>query len=231
MRHQLGACRTKCDRACISNFFSNSASRRVCSDPSMSQHSPSHMEDVPIKSSKRKQPTRRVTLHHEDCTRKRKGEFMDFPRRSRPTQVAVWMIKWAWRALVVLIVVTVSKFFTSRIEGIQSFEGRNCTVRLVRAYSDFGLFEVTDDYTIRFGDSSPKPGKSISTFTYDLPPRYQLKVQPKRSIMNSISVTFSDTEAIVKLPGIVRFTPEPPAVTVRVPFSLCGTSRGAMGDG
>jgi hypothetical protein len=180
MRHQLGACRTKCDRACISNFFSNSASRRVCSDPSMSQHSPSHMEDVPIKSSKRKQPTRRVTLHHEDCTRKRKGEFMDFPRRSRPTQVAVWMIKWAWRALVVLIVVTVSKFFTSRIEGIQSFEGRNCTVRLVRAYSDFGLFEVTDDYTIRFGDSSPKPGKSISTFTYDLPPRYQLKVQPKR---------------------------------------------------
>jgi hypothetical protein len=159
------------------------------------------------------------------------GDSEDLPRRSRPTRVAGWMIKWAWRALVVLIVVTVSKFFTSRIEGIQSFEGRGCTVRLVRAYSDFGLFEVTDDYTIRFGDSSPKPGKSISTFTYDLPPRYQLKVQPKRTIMNNISVTFSDTEATVKLPGIVRPTPEPPAVTVRVPFSLCGTSRGVMGDG
>ena len=159
------------------------------------------------------------------------GDSKDRPRRSRPTRVAVWMVKWAWRALVVLVVVTVSKFFTSRIEGIQSFEGRDCTVRLVRAYSDFGLFEVTDDYTIRFGESSPEPGKSISNFTYDLPPRYQLKVQPKRTIMNNISVTFSDTEAIVKLPGIFRLTPEPPAVTVRVPFLLCGTSRGVMGDG
>jgi hypothetical protein len=131
-----------------------------------------------------------------------------------------------------LVVVDISEFVTARIEGIRSFEARNCSVRMVRSYSDFGLFEFTHDYSIRFGGLEPMPGKSVSEFSHDLPPRYQLMVEPERTLMNNLTVTFTGTAAIVQLPGRPHAKDTTiPVVVVHVPFTLCGTLRGGMGDG
>lgn len=90
---------------------------------------------------------------------------------------------------------------------------------------------MTRGYFIRFGGRSLEPGQSSGRYD-DGPAYFALDVDTNLTVMDGISVAFSDTEMIARLPRRRRHPPNPlPVVEVRVPFTLCGTTRGAMGDG
>jgi hypothetical protein len=152
-------------------------------------------------------------------------------RRPRLQRLAIWVGRWVWRALVVLAVVGLLNLMTRRVEGIRSFGGTNCQVRLMRSYNGYGLFEATHEYFIRFGGKTVEPGQTISRLD-DGPALFELNVDTYLTVMEDITVTFRDTEMIARLPRRRRHPPDPlPVVEVRVPFTLCGTTRGTLGDG
>lgn len=146
--------------------------------------------------------------------------------RPRSWRIFRWSIRWVWRGLVVLAVVGLLKIPTRRIEATHSFGGARCEVQLVRSYNDYGLFEKTHGYSIRFGIGALEPGQSVSQFD-DLDSQYWIEVDPHLTIMKDISVTFSETRGNVRLPQIWYKSEAPQSiVVVKVPFTLCSNTRG-----